>query len=294
LFFFGAGFRFGGYMAKAEKGTNIHWHPAFLEVLKLDLNDYLDEIEILAEFPLTTEPLRIDCVVIKKTKNLHIKKKFAEIFRGWNILEYKNPRDHVSVNDFHKVYAYACLYSVLMNVPVDNISISLIESRYPKKLIDFLEKVRKYTVEKNGTGIYTIKGDVFAMQIIDSRHLSDSENLWLKSLSGEYDQNAIDRMFIEFRKKDPRINFEVILDVMSRADPKKFKELTYMKTPLFVDIILDSEAGRNRINEYEAKAEEKGEAKGKAEVARSLKTGGMSYDLISQYTGLSAAEIQNL
>ena len=143
-----------------EKNSNIHWHPAFVEAIKMELIEYLDKIEIHPEVPLTTEPLKIDCIIIKKSKDLVIKKNIAGIFRDWNIIEYKSPQDHVSINDFHKVYAYACLYSVLENVPVENISITFVESRYPKKLIDFLRKERNYRVEKTSPGIYTVKGDV--------------------------------------------------------------------------------------------------------------------------------------
>jgi len=167
---------------REEKDSNIHWHPAFVEAIKMELKPYLDKIEILPEVPLTTEPLKIDCIIIKKTKNLVIKKNIAGIFRDWNIMEYKSPQDHVSINDFHKVYAYACLYSVINNIPVDNITISFVESRYPRKLIDFLEKARNYTVEKTGSGIYTVKGDVFAIQIIGGRHYTGLSLAKIKKL----------------------------------------------------------------------------------------------------------------
>jgi hypothetical protein len=59
------------------------------------------------EYQLTTEPLKIDVVIIKKTKNVVIDKNIAAIFREHNVLEFKNPTDYVSVNDFYKVYGYA-------------------------------------------------------------------------------------------------------------------------------------------------------------------------------------------
>ncbi|MDR0301497.1 MAG: hypothetical protein LBI04_04190 [Treponema sp.] len=280
-------------MAK-EKDSNLHWHPAFVEALGIELKEYSDKIEILPEFQLTTEPLRIDCVVIKKTKDLVIKKNFAAIFREWNILEYKNPRDHVSVNDFHKVYAYACLYSVLNKIPVDNISISFIESRHPKKLIDFLERVRHYTVEKNDTGIYTINGDVFAMQIIDSRYLSDSDNLWLKNLHCKHDRNTAAKLYIEINKDDNAGRLRAYIDVVSRANPKAFKEVLNMRAPTLMELVEETEVGKEWKKELEVKGRAEGEAKGKAEVARNLKSIGISNDLISQSTGLSLSEINML
>ena len=86
-----------------EKSQRISWHPAFIEALQLELEAYEDALEFISEYQLTSEPLKIDCVVIKKTKDIEIKKNIAAIFREWNILEYKSPDDHVSVEDFYKV-----------------------------------------------------------------------------------------------------------------------------------------------------------------------------------------------
>jgi len=304
---------------REEKSSNIYWHPAFVEAIKMELKDYLDKIVILSEVPLTTEPLKIDCIIIKKSKNLVIKKNIAGIFRDWNIIEYKSPQDHVSVNDFHKVYAYACLYSVIKNIPVENMTISFIESRYPRKLIGFLKKVRNYMVEKTSPGIYTVKGDVFAIQIIDVRHLSGNENLWLKNLRGKLGTKAINKVIAELEKQDKTVSLGAYMDAVNRANAGLFKEVLEMRAPTFKQMLMDTEIGAGWIKEWQSKAEAegmakgmakglaegmakglaegkaKGETEGKAEalvqVARNLKSSGMSNKLISQYTGLSLAKI---
>jgi len=86
-----------------EDDQNNPWHPAFIEALQMELRDNQDALEFHPEYPLTSEPLRIDCVVIKKAKDVIIRKNIAVIFREWNILEYKSPDDYVSVADFYKV-----------------------------------------------------------------------------------------------------------------------------------------------------------------------------------------------
>ena len=121
----------------------------------MELEDYSDVLEFYPEYQLTSEPLRIDCVIIKKPKNVVIKKNIAAIFRDVNLLEYKSPADHVSVMDFYKVYAYSCLYASFEKIPISNLTITFVESRYPKNLINHLEKTRGYSVEKTGPGIYT-------------------------------------------------------------------------------------------------------------------------------------------
>ncbi|MDR2701399.1 MAG: hypothetical protein LBB72_03100, partial [Spirochaetaceae bacterium] len=125
---------------------HIPWHPAFVEALQMELQDYEDVLEFHPEFQLTSEPLRIDCVVIKKAKNVVIKKNIAEIFREWNLLEYKSPDDYVSVGDFYKVYAYACLYASFNKAPITSLTVSFVESHYPKKLLHHLKNDRGYKV----------------------------------------------------------------------------------------------------------------------------------------------------
>ena len=162
-----------------DTASRIAWHPAFVEALSMELTEYMDVLEIQPELQLTSEPLRIDCVVIRKAGNAVIKKNIAAIFRGTNILEYKSPGDYVSVGGFYKVYAYACLYASLRETPVTDMTISLVESRYPQKLIEHLERVRGYAVEEIRPGIYNVRGDIFPIQLVDIRRLPGDENLWL-------------------------------------------------------------------------------------------------------------------
>ena len=91
--------------------TKITWHPAFVEALQLELEAYRDSLVFHPEYQLTSEPLKIDCVVVIKAKDLVIEKNIAAIFRETNLLEYKSPGGYVSVADFYKVYGYACLYT---------------------------------------------------------------------------------------------------------------------------------------------------------------------------------------
>jgi hypothetical protein len=172
----------------------IHWHPAFVEALQMELQEYQDVLEFHPEYQLTSEPLRIDCVVIKKAKDVVIKKNIAVIFREWNLLEYKNPDKHLSIADFYKVYAYACLYVSYKGIPVMSLTVSFIVSRYPRKLFRHLKNDRHYTVAETSPGIYTISGDILPIQIINSSRLSAEENLWLKNLRRKLRYTAITRI----------------------------------------------------------------------------------------------------
>jgi hypothetical protein len=110
----------------------LSWHPAFFEAIQMELDEYSQDLQFIAEYPLNTAPLRIDVVIIKKSRDVPIEKNIASIFRKDNIIEYKNPQDYVSVDDFYKVYGYACLYQSLNKADMKELTISFVESRYPR------------------------------------------------------------------------------------------------------------------------------------------------------------------
>ena len=53
----------------------------------MELDEYRDSLEFFPEYQLSSEPLRIDCVIIKKIRDVQIKKNIAAIFREINIRE---------------------------------------------------------------------------------------------------------------------------------------------------------------------------------------------------------------
>ncbi len=93
-----------------QEKRRLSWHPAFGAVLRIELEKELDLLEIVDERQLTKEPLQMDVLVVKKEKDIRLEKNIGRIFKSYNIIEYKSPEDYLSINDFYKVYAYACLY----------------------------------------------------------------------------------------------------------------------------------------------------------------------------------------
>jgi hypothetical protein len=207
----------------------IAWHPAFFEAIQLELDQYRDVLDFSSEYQLTSEPLKIDVVIIKKLRDVAITKNIAAIFRTVNIIEYKSPSDHVSVDDFYKVYGYACLYASFEKRPITDLSLSFVESRYPKDLLAHLTKTRGYTVEKRGSGVYDVKGDIMPIQIIGNRRLSAEENLWLNGLDENLDVEAIDRVTAAIQKLGRTRRSGAYLDVVSQANPENLKEDIYMR-----------------------------------------------------------------
>jgi hypothetical protein len=118
---------YGGMVQTSE---DISWHPAFLEAIQRELAQYKDVLEFISEYQLTAEPLRIDVVIIKKIKDIPLRKNIAAIFRTVNLLEYKSPTDSLSVEDFYKVYGYGCLYMFLNKISINDLTLTFVESRY--------------------------------------------------------------------------------------------------------------------------------------------------------------------
>ena len=77
------------------KNAKLQWHPAFGAALRITLQDELQYLEMQD---------------IKKLKDVPIRKTIGRIFRKHNIIEYKSPGDSLRINDFYKVYGYACIY----------------------------------------------------------------------------------------------------------------------------------------------------------------------------------------
>jgi len=137
--------------------ARIAWHPAFVQAIQQELGDYLDVLTFESEHQLTTEPLKIDVLIIKKKKNVVIKKNIAQIFRTFNVVEYKSPGDRVAIEGYHKTQCYGRLYAALNKVNIDEMSVTVVATRHPRKLLSFLKN--RYTVLHTQSGIYLVEGD---------------------------------------------------------------------------------------------------------------------------------------
>ena len=135
----------------------ISWHPAFVQAIQLELEDYMDVLTFETEHQLTTEPLKIDILIIKKKENVVIEKNIGRIFQQFNIVEYKSPNDRATIEAYHKTHSYARLYAALNKVNINDISVTVVVTRRPKKLLTFLNK--QCAVHNVQPGVYHVKGD---------------------------------------------------------------------------------------------------------------------------------------
>ena len=67
------------------------WHPPFCASMQLELKEYKSILEYLMEYALSTKPLLIDLLVIKKLRGIEIENEIGCRFRSHNVIEYKSP-----------------------------------------------------------------------------------------------------------------------------------------------------------------------------------------------------------
>ena len=210
-------------------GKPLQWHPAFQAVLQIEFAEEAEHLQFLKEYNLTDSPLRIDTLIVKMEAGVRLRKKIGRIFRRYNIIEYKGPKDSHTVNSFFKVNSYAGLLQSgtrrEREIPPEEITITLVGNHYPRKVIAFLKTRYGVRVENPYPGIFYIEGLLFPIQVLVQRKLEQGENLWLnclrQDLDGTKDVEALARAY-KGKDKDPL--YSAAMDLIVRANRKVYEE----------------------------------------------------------------------
>ena len=143
-------------MSGSGKGNRqrLQWHPAFGAALRIT---FAEEIE---------------------RKELELQEEY--------LLSKKPPDDNLSVNDFYKVYGYACFYQSNTNrgreIEPTEITITFVCNHYPREMMKHLKEGRGIRAECHYKGVYYLKGDAIPMQLLITHELTQEENCWIQSL----------------------------------------------------------------------------------------------------------------
>ena len=164
----------------------LQWHPGFCAALQIELQEESGNLEFYPEYELSKKPMRKDTLIVKKMTDSPVRKNIGRIFRKHNLIEYKSPGDYLSINDFYKVYGYACFYQSdtekVGEIRLEEITITFVCNHYPREMLRILKKERKIVVRKVENGIYWLENEFLPIQIILNHELSSDENRWLNSL----------------------------------------------------------------------------------------------------------------
>ena len=270
--------------------AKLQWHPAFGAALRITLQDEMQYLEMHEEHLLSKKPLQIDVLIIKKLRDVEIKKTIGRIFRKHNIIEYKSPDDSLSVNDFYKVYGYACIYQSntdrIKEIDPEDMTLTFVCSHYPREFLKHLERVRGMCTEYQGGGIYYLKGDPIPMQLLIAPRMSDEENYWIQSMRTDLRAGEeIRKLMREYEKHRKSKDYTAVMNLITRANWEQMEVEKKMCDAL-------NELFAEELKEADSRGRTEGLRQGKREMIFAFLKAGADIKMIKKASGLNEEEIE--
>lgn len=111
------------------------------------------------------------------------------------------------------------------SVHIEEVTITFICESYPEKMMRHLKDERKFLIKNIEAGIYYVLGDIIPIQLIVQKELSPQHNLWLRSLTDKLENQEDTRRLVEaYKGKGRNPLYEAVMDIVVRANSKKFEE----------------------------------------------------------------------
>ena len=268
----------------------IQWHQGFSAALRITLQEEMEFLEMQEEYLLSRKPLQIDILILKKKKELTIRKAIGRIFRRYNIIEYKSPEDYLTINDFYKVYAYACVYQSntdrINEVDPRELTITFVCSHFPREMVRHLEEVRGIHINLAGKGIYYLKGDPIPIQLLITPELSREGSYWMQNLRTDLKAGGeIRELMMRYERNRKRKDYEAVMDLITRANWEQMEEEKKMC---------------DALNELFAEELKEADARGRAaglELAKQvfrLSGSGVSESEIARQCGITVEQVKEI
>ncbi len=221
-----------GRCVMAEEVTSIKWHPGFCSAMELEFLQYKDLLDFNREFPLSKEPLRIDLLMIKKIKDVVLDIDIGRLFKTYNIIEYKSPKDGLTIDYYIKTVGYAYLYkglgATVDAVPLSELTATIVRDTEPTELFKKI-KSEGGSIEEKYPGVYYINGVVsIPTQFILTSSLSKDFHVCLRVLSNKASEDDIKR-FIEmtsaFTEPLDKQNADAVMNVSINANREVYDKI---------------------------------------------------------------------
>ena len=216
----------------AEEVTSIKWHPGFCSAMELEFLQYKDLLDFNREFPLSKEPLRIDLLMIKKIKDVVLDIDIGRLFKTYNIIEYKSPKDGLTIDDYIKTVGYAYLYkglgATVDAVPLSELTATIVRDTEPTELFKKIQS-EGGSIEEKYPGVYYITGIVgIPTQFILTSSLSKDFHVCLRVLSNKASEEDI-KHFIEiantFTEPIDKQNADAVMNVSINANREVYDKI---------------------------------------------------------------------
>jgi hypothetical protein len=260
----------------ADAPDQIPWHPAFYAATDLELQEDKDILQLEQEYPLSREPIRID-LLISKNNERAIKNEIGHIMRTYNIIEYKNPKDGMNIDDFAKTLGYALLYKgygkKVNQVPMEELSASMFRAVYPREMFAQLRKQGHEIVEKY-PGIYYIQNNLlFPVQVIVTSELDPELHRSLRILTDRVEIEDVRQFLKEARTRSTpgeRNDIDALLQASVAANFEVYEEIRRnsvmceaLRTLMKDEIEAEREAGQKEgLKEGERRGRKEGRKEG--------------------------------
>ena len=215
------------------EATSIQWHPGFYGAAELEFISNKGDLEFQREFNLSKEPLRMDLLIIKKLSDVRLENDIGHIFKKYNVVEYKNPDDALTIDDYYKTVGYACLYKGLGEtvdeIPAGELTISIFRESYPREMFQAMKNLG-LEIEEHSPGIYYITGKqaLFDTQIVVTRRLDKDTHRTLRVLSKnvkEEDVRAFVERMTQISEPGTKNNINAVLQVSVSANKEIYEAI---------------------------------------------------------------------
>ena len=222
-------------MEKRQSDKSLkQYHPPICASLELEFRENKNDIVCEIEHQLNTKPNSIDFLVVKKNANVVMKSGLGAIFKRYNIIEYKSPRDSLGEKVYFRTMGYANLLIAYEkdNFDMNEVTVTFVRRAKPVKLMKQLREWG-FETEEYEPGIYHVKKMGHAdMQIIVTRFLG-KQYKWISKLSDQVELEDVKEMLGDMKSlEDSREiqNAESVFDLMTRLNKNKdwMKEVNAM------------------------------------------------------------------
>ncbi len=144
-----------------EESGKIEYHYGFYAATHAEYHAFREALDFLQEQELGIKPVKLDMLIIRQDEPNPLKDPIGKFFRKYNILEYKSPEDGLTIDDFYKVQAYACLYKsmgkTVDEIPGGALTVSIFRHKLPRKMFEALERTGLEVAEDH-PGVFHIRG----------------------------------------------------------------------------------------------------------------------------------------
>lgn len=148
-------------------------------------------------------------------------------------MEYKNPDDALTIDDYYKTVGYACLYKGLGEtvdeIPAGELTISIFRESYPREMFQAMKNLG-LEIEAHSPGIYYITGKqaLFDTQIVITRRLDKDTHRTLRVLSKnvkEEDVRAFVKRMTQISEPGTKNNINAVLQVSVSANKEIYEAI---------------------------------------------------------------------